>query len=84
MWVYNKATIKFPAAVIISGIQQHRHEFYNDTIVLVKETLSKSARFLLAYISIHGNDKYLCLLVQLVLSGLREVPVRVRCHVFGK
>ena len=36
---YNKATIKFAAAVFISGIQQHRHEFYNETIVLVKETL---------------------------------------------
>lgn len=39
MWIYNKATIKFAAAVFISGIQQHGHEFYNETIVLVKETL---------------------------------------------
>ena len=55
------------------------------TSFVTKETLYNLTRFLLVFILIHGNDKHDSFLVQLVLNGLTEAPVRVRpceCHVF--
>ena len=84
MWTYNGAAIELAEAVFIKRLPQHCHEF-RETKLLAKETLSNSARFLLVFILIHSNDKHDRSLVQLVLNGLREVPLPViscECYVF--
>ena len=85
MWTYNEAAIELAAAVFLKRLRQHGHEFRDETKLLAKETLKNSTRFLLVFILIHSNDKQDRLLVEIVLNGLREAPVRVRsckCHVF--
>ena len=56
MWTKNEAAIKLVAAAFIKRLQQHGHEFRDETKLLAKKTLWNSARFLLVFISIHGND----------------------------
>ena len=56
----------------IKPLQQHGHEFWHKTTLLVEKTLKNSARFLLVFSLIHGIDKHHCLLVQLVLNRFIE------------
>ena len=58
MWTYNEAAIELAAAGFFKRLQQHGHEFLDETELLANENLQNSARFLLVFILIHGNDKH--------------------------
>ena len=55
VWTYNEVAIELAAAVFIKRLQQHGHEFRDESKLLATETLQNLARFLLVFILIHGN-----------------------------